>query len=338
MSDQLSLFGGATDPPAKKSGAVGSIPVREEIHELATKLPAGIRLGGSTWSFPGWTGRVYDRKYSQSLLAREGLAAYSQNPLFRAVGIDRTHYQPLPAADFARYAEQVPEHFRFLIKAHEAITLPRFPEHPRYGERQGQASPHFLDPHYTADAVVAPVVEGLDRKAGAILFQLSPRFASGTPLTDPQAFAAALHTFLSALPRLGEEGPRYAVELRTPRLLTEAYAAALREAGACHCGNVYPGMPSLTEQFRVVGLSPLFVVRWLVRPGYRYAEAGERFQPFHDLAEEDPATRRLLARMIARAHQRGTPSLVTINNLAEGCAPLSVPLLAGEILAASPLA
>ena len=107
--------GGEVAPP--RAPGVGAEEPTPEVAELGRLLPPGIHLGGSTWSFPGWEGLVYDRKYGETRLAREGLAAYARHPLLRGVGIDRTHYQPLPAEDFRRYADVVPDGFRFLVKS-----------------------------------------------------------------------------------------------------------------------------------------------------------------------------------------------------------------------------
>jgi uncharacterized protein YecE (DUF72 family) len=73
------------------------------LRETARRLPENLYLGTSSWAFPGWAGLVYDRVASQEILAHEGLAAYAAHPLFRAGGIDRTYYAPLPAADFDAY-------------------------------------------------------------------------------------------------------------------------------------------------------------------------------------------------------------------------------------------
>src|SRR5262245_5048315 len=108
---QLDLF----QPPAAepKAQVVGAAAVSPELVAVAQRLPQNIYLGTSSWAFPGWYGLVYDRTASESQLARHGLAAYAQHPLLRAVGIDRTYYAPLPAADFAAYAAVVPDDFRF---------------------------------------------------------------------------------------------------------------------------------------------------------------------------------------------------------------------------------
>lgn len=327
--EQLSLFGTESAPadPPRRRGEVGAAPPSEEVRELGRRLPRGLYLGGSTWSFPGWAGTVYDGDYTESKLAREGLGAYGRYPLFRAAGIDRTFYRPVPAEELARYAAQVPEDFRFLVKAHEAITLPRFPDRPRYGAVRGQDNPQFLDAAYATDAVVAPFVEGLGGKAGALLFQFGPQGLGGP------RFADRLHAFLAALPR----GPVYAVEVRQRELLTPAYAEALAATGACPCLNVYPRMPEIRAQAVLTGAERgrILILRWMLAGG-TYEEAGKRYAPFNRLAAPDPAARRAIAELARGALAEGQPFLATINNNAEGCAPLSAVELVKEILALRP--
>jgi uncharacterized protein YecE (DUF72 family) len=320
-ADQLTLF--AMEEPA--GARVQPASQAEEIQALGCELPEPVRLGGSTWSFPGWAGLVYAGEHPPSRLAREGLAAYARHPLFRAVGLDRTHYMPVAAAELAEYRAQVPEGFHFLVKAHEACTLARFPDHVRYGAQRGQENPLFLDPAYAADQVVAPFVEGIGTGSGALLFQFAPQ-----SLGTPGRFAERLQAFLAALPR----GPVYAVELRNRELITAEYGDALAAVGACHCHNVHSRMPDVRAQARLAGThrGPMTVVRWLLGPGMTYEEAGRRYAPFNRLAAPDPANRRAVADLAREALAAGRPFLCTINNNAEGCAPLSVVELAREIL------
>src|SRR6185295_8051016 len=217
-SSQLGLFGDLSPEKAPRASGVAPQPPDPSVVALAGQIPSGVYLGGSTWSYPGWAGLVYDREYAESKLAREGLGAYAQHPLLKAIGIDRTHYQTLPAEDFAAYAAQVPDDFRFLVKAHENCTIWRFPDRPRYRARRGQGNPLFLDPAYAADRVVGPAVEGLGAKLGAILFEFAPQ-----DLGKPEYFAADLQAFLSELPAEAT----YAVELRNREMLGNDYATAL---------------------------------------------------------------------------------------------------------------
>lgn len=324
--DQLQLFPGMAPEPVKEG--VGPADFSEELIELGRSLPEDVYLGGSTWSFPGWRDLVYDGKHSESKLAREGLAAYGQHPLLRCVGIDRTYYAPIEAKEFAEYAAQVPDGFRFVVKAHEACTVSRYPDRPRYGTVRGQVNPLFLDPAYAADAVVAPFVEGLGAKAGALLFQFSPQ-----DLGVPERFADELKSFLCALPR----GPVYGVEVRNREILTPVYADALAEARAVHCHNVHPRMPDVLAQARLAGTdrprTPITLVRWLLGPGMTYEDAGRRYAPFNRLQAPDENARRALATLARNALAAGRPFVCTVNNNAEGCAPLSIEALARAIAA-----
>ena len=322
-ADQLDLFAGRREE-APRPAPVGAAPAAPRLRALAAKLPESLRLGTSSWAFPGWRGLVYDRRYPASRLAQEGLAAYARHPLFRAAGIDRTHYQPLTADELAAYAASVPADFRFVVKAHDAVTLARWPDLPRFGAQRGGANPSFLNPAYTAEQVVAPFVEGLGDKGGALLFQFAPQ-----EMGSPARFAKRLARFLTALPR----GPLYAVELRNRELVTADYAAALAAAGAAHCANVHPRMPDVRAQAALAEAwrAPAVLVRWLLQEGMTYEEAGRKWMPFDKLARIDRAARRAVADVALEAAARGQQVYVTVANNAEGCAPLSILGLAEEI-------
>lgn len=332
---QLGLFGdgppGGDPPPSGKRRGAGVDPaeVAAEDAAAATRVPPSIRLGTSSWAFPGWAGLVYARAYGAAKLSKEGLAAYSRHPLLRTVGLDRTHYQPMTAPQLAAHAAQVPEDFRFLVKAHEWCTLARFPEHPRYGARRGQPNPHFLDPAYATAEVVGPLLEGLGPRAGPLLFQVAPQAMSR--LGGGDAFLDALHDFLSALPK----GPLYAIELRNRELLRDRYRALLDDTGAVHCINAHPRMPDPAEQAARVDAHSrrALVVRWMLHPGLDYEGAVARYEPFDRLVDEDPPTRGAVADLALDAAGLGREAFVIVNNKAEGSSPLSVSRLARAIAA-----
>jgi hypothetical protein len=129
-------------------------------------------------------------------------------------------------------------------------------------------------------------------------------------------------------------GPRYAVELRNPELLTRAYADALAETGAQHCHNLWTTMPPLLNQVRwiaPIARRPL-LIRWLLRRDHRYEQANAAYAPFHRLVEEDVETREAIAELVVKAHRHGVPATVLVDNKAEGCAPESIGLLARAIV------
>jgi uncharacterized protein YecE (DUF72 family) len=301
--------------------------VNPEHARLRAALPSSIRFGAMTWTFPGWRGIVYGASASEKQLAQHGLSAYAKHPLLRSVEIDRTYYEPLSAAVFRSFADQAPEDFRFFVKAHEDCTVLRFPPHARYGKKRGANNPRFLDAAYAERAVIAPLVEGLGRKLGGLLFQFPPQQAG-----EPRAFAGALHDFLRRLP----SGPTYAVELRNAELLTQDYGAALADAGAIHCHNLWGAMPSILAQARRIppaARRPL-LIRWLLRPNHGFEETRARFAPFNRIVSEDRDAREAIASLVARAHAHAVPAFVFVDNKAEGCAPESIARLGQSITAA----
>ena len=330
----------ARAPRAPRAEAVVlPAPTEPGLAALARQLPPSLRMGTSSWSFPGWAGLVYGASHPESLLSRSGLSAYARHPLLRCAGVDRTFYAPLAAAEFAPLSEAVPEDFRFLVKAHAAVTMP-FDQWRRMPYAGRTPDDRFLDPAYTADRVVAPAVEGLGDKLGVLLFQFPPL---GAPFARTALrFADHLARFLEALPPLPVDangrGPRYAIEVRNREFLGPAYAAALGARGVVHCLNVHPRMPSPTEQSRLIldghaiaGIGarpPLTVVRWMLHPELEYTAARDSFEPFDRLAAPDPASREAVASEVAAALARQDEVIVIVNNKAEGSAPLTLRELA----------
>ncbi len=320
------------DPAAPKKKAsrvkvVEPASVSNAELEYAAAIPEEIRLGTSSWAFPGWEGLVYKDRVSDQKLSREGLAAYASHPLFRTVGLDRTHYAPMTTEQFREHAVQVPMDFRFLVKAHEACTIHRWPTHPRYGQRKGELNDRFLDPTYAARHCVEPMIEGLGEKAGPLLFQIAPQ--SMKEIGGAAGFIEKLHAFLSRLPK----GPLYAVEVRNRELLTPEYDSALKDAGVLHCLNSLRRMPPLVEQWqRASAAKPkALLIRWMVHKSQDYESALDRYEPFNALVDEDPPTRDDIAKLAVEAALTKQQVYVIINNKAEGSAPLSIFKLAAEI-------
>jgi hypothetical protein len=117
VAPELSDDGHVTPaPPRRRSSEVLPLPPDDTTRALAARLNPRIRLGASTWSYPGWAGIVWDEgPYSESVQAKNDLTAYAQHPLMRCVGIDRCFYRPLTEGQYARCAGQVPDDFRFVV-------------------------------------------------------------------------------------------------------------------------------------------------------------------------------------------------------------------------------
>jgi uncharacterized protein YecE (DUF72 family) len=158
-----------------------------------------VRAGTSGFSYDEWKGIFYP----DGLPAAERLGFYGlQLP---SVEINNTFYR-MPKADLVKgWASQVPEDFRFAIKASRRIT-------------------HFQKLAGVEDAVgyLVKVTTTLGDKLGAVLFQLPPFLRKDAPLLD---------SCLSLLP----SGFRAAVEFRHDSWYSDDVYEVLRKNDAALC-------------------------------------------------------------------------------------------------------
>ncbi len=284
----------------RKSVDVLPAIVPDELHALAHSLPTLLHLGTSSWSFSGWAGLVYAGEMSETKLAREGLRAYAQHPLLRAVGIDRTFYAPIAQAEYEKYADQVPSHFRFLVKAPMACTSP----YVRDDSGKFSNSPFFLDAAYAAEYFCKPCISGLGEKLGVMVFQFPPLGSQIRHEVD--SFINRLYRFLKALP----PSVHYAVEVRDAALLTDRFFKALLHSGVQYCVGVHANLPTPAGQIeRANAVLPIgaFIARWSLHSGFKYEDAKARYFPFTQLVDEDLDARNTLCVAALRAIDAGFP-------------------------------
>jgi uncharacterized protein YecE (DUF72 family) len=332
LSRQPGLFEQSAPPPRRRAPAGEVRPAWDSPLLQAPVLPVDIRLGTSSWFFPGWRGLVYDGVHPQVALSKQGLAAYAQIPLLRTVSLDRTFYAPITTVQYQNYARQVPDHFSFVVKAPALVCDAVM----RDEEGRGKVTnPHFLDAAIAAREFVVPCLEGLGAKAGPLVFQVSPLPRS--LVEEAATLIERLAAFFAALPReLGTHRPVYALELRNGELLTPRLMKMLAAAGVRYCVGLHDRMPEVERQETALralddGQPGTLVVRWNLHRGFLYQAARQRYEPFDRLVDEDVESRLVLARMAADAFKAGQKVWITANNKAEGSAPLSLLKLAEEI-------
>lgn len=320
--------------PKRRRAGIQPQPPDEDQLALAAALSPRIRLGTSSWSYPGWQGIVWEGRHGESNLSRNGLTAYAQQPLHRAVSIDRGFYQSLAASQYERYAQQVPEDFRFTVKAPSVITDAQVRTEDGRGR---QANTAFLDPRLAVQEFLEPAMAGLGARIGALVFQLSPLPLAMLGRMPEQL--DRLHAMLAALPSLRDLAPEavVAVEVRDPEWLTPDFVAVLKDTGARYCLGLHPKLPPLQEQLpllRAMWPGPL-VCRWnlhRIHGPFGYEDAEKKYGEYAEMMDPDPETRAVLAKVIRATAEAGHPAYVTISNHAEGSAPLSLRALAREIV------
>jgi uncharacterized protein YecE (DUF72 family) len=252
--------------------------------------------------------------------------------MLRTVSLDRTFYAPITTVDYARYATQVPDHFSFVVKAPALVCDAVMRDEQGRGK---VPNPHFLDPAIATREFVVPCLEGLGAKAGPLVFQVSP-LPRGL-VEEAATVIERLAAFFGALPKdLGRQRPLYALELRNAEMLTPRLVRMLGEQGVRYCVGLHDRMPEVERQEKALealdgGTPGDLVVRWNLHRGFLYQAAKQRYEPFDRLVDEDPESRRILARLAARAFKARRKVWITANNKAEGSAPLSLLKLAEEI-------
>ncbi|WP_028081593.1 DUF72 domain-containing protein [Solimonas soli] len=325
-------------PPRKRGKDVEPAAPSPSLSALRAALPARLRLGTSSWNYPGWVGSVWAQEYPETTLSRKGLRAYAQHPLLRTVSLDRAFYRPLDAGQYAAYAAQVPDDFRFVVKAPSVVAdaLVR-----SENGRGLELNPRFLDPRLAVHASAEPASEGLGHKLGVLVFQLSP-LPDEMLMHDRAGLLQRLAAMLQGLAELRAQVPDVivAVEVRNAAWLGPDFVAVLRASGATYCLGLHAKMPAIGEQLpilRALWPGPL-VCRWNLhrRHGaYGYEEAKRLYGAFDRIVDADPETRAALARVIRGTTGAGWPAYVTIGNKAEGSAPLTAAALAEAIAAAA---
>jgi uncharacterized protein YecE (DUF72 family) len=158
-----------------------------------------LYAGSSGFSFPEWKGTFYPGDLPQ----RRFLAHYASR--LDAVELNNTFYRMPKPEILARWASEVPEHFRFAVKAPAHISC-------------------RVKPALAAGAIAElwSAVRALGSRLGPVLFQLPPEL----PI-DLERLAG----FLALVP----DGMRAAFELRHPSWRDPAVHDALRAAGAALC-------------------------------------------------------------------------------------------------------
>jgi uncharacterized protein YecE (DUF72 family) len=327
---QSGLFGDDPETPRVAPADPGDA-VRTLAAALQRRHGDRLHLGTSSWHFPGWTGLVWQRAHAHTELSRQGLAAYARHPLLNCVSLDRAFYRTLETAQYAALAAQSGPRLRFIVKA-AAMVSDALLRDPADG-RALQPNPLFLDPRAALELCVLPAVQGLGDRLGVLVFQLSPLPA--TWLHDLPALHRRLQALFEAVVPALPVGTLAALEVRDAALLTPALAGLLKAHGVRYCLGLHDRLPLIDQQLPMLraGWPGDLVCRWNLQRGLRYAQARDSWAPFDRLRAPDPATRHALARVMAGTLNAGHRVFVSVNNKAEGSAPLSVLALAEALLA-----
>ena len=156
-------------------------------------------VGTSGFSYKGWKGNFYPEK----IPAREMLRFYAGK--LTGVEINNTFYRMPKVSVLESWRQQVPEGFRFAVKASRRIT------HFKRLQNADEETGYLLE-----------VVQSLGPQLGVVLFQLPPNF---------QKDLVRLETFLELLPT----GTCAAFEFRHRSWWDDDVSDCLRSSGCALC-------------------------------------------------------------------------------------------------------
>ncbi len=307
---------------------------REQIAARTSALAAqGVFVGTSSWKYAGWRGTLYDEvryvwrgQFAESRFNRLCLAEYAE--VFKTVCVDAAYYTFPSRAYLEGLADLVPADFRFAFKVTDEVTVKRFPNLDRFGERAGKTNQNFLKADLFANSFLVPC-ESIRPKIGLLIFEFS-RFHS-PDYQHGRDFIGDLDRFLAQLPK---EWP-FGVEIRNRAWLRQDYFDCLARYRATHVFNSWEAMPPVEEQMALPGsrTNPdLVAARFLLRPGRKYDEAVKLFGRYESVQDENPAARAAGRALIAEGQASGPKrrTFVYVNNRLEGNALGTIAAMLGE--------
>jgi len=286
-----------------------------------------VYFGTASFAYEGWKGIVYHDRYPASRFKVDCLREYARYEPFRTVEFDFPFYRPPDDRQLARYAAALPAGFPVLSKVWEEVTMPRFPDLPRHGDRAGRENPRYLDPRVFRDEVLPPYERSFAGHTAPFILEFG---ADRQPSPERRReFVSRLDSFLAAAP----VAVRFAVEIRTPEYFAPEYFDVLRRRGAAHVFNWWTSTPALQEQWAAASPLPsgFAVVRVLVPPGVPYEKAVERFRPYDRIVAPREDMRADVVRLVRDIAAAGADAFLLVNNRSEGCAPLTLRALAREL-------
>ena len=187
-----------------------------------------IYIGTSGWSYKHWRGTFYP----EATKVKDQFAYYFSK--FDSVEINNSFYRLPTKETFLRWKEEVPENFKYVLKASRYIT------HLKRLRDSSESLGQFLS-HATL----------LGTKLGAVLFQLPPNLKYDDTL---------LSDFLRILPK----GFRYAFEFRNPEWYRDEVYNLLKNYNCAFC--IY----ELAGHLSPIKVTADFVYVRLHGPGKKY--------------------------------------------------------------------
>src|SRR5438128_6512444 len=180
----------------------------------------------------------------------------------------------------------------------------------------GKPNENFLNPDLCIKSFLG-LCEEFKQNVGLLMFEFSTFYPSD--YQHGRNFMADLDKFFGQLP----SGWPYGIEIRNKNFLHPDYFAVLKKHGVAHVFNSWADMPSVKEQLALDGsrTNPnLCAARFLLKPGRKYQEAVELFEPYDKTKEPNADARAAGAALVKEGVHAGRnkKTIIFVNNRLEG--------------------
>jgi len=290
-------------------------------NDIPGELASHLRIGTCSWKYDSWKGLVYEpnRQYRPD----DYLSDYARH--FTTVEVDQWFWSLFPAGvrlpdpqTVKRYADSVPESFRFTVKAPNAITL----THPY--AKQARGSEHLANepnPHFLSVDLLNRFLEALEPmhgKLGPIMFQFE--YLNREKMPSLPVFLDRLQTFSAKAPT----GLQYAIETRNANYLKVEFCSALRQLGVGFVALDGYYMPPIAEVAAKVDIrtAPFSIIRLHGPDRARIEE--DTGGTWNRIVKPKDDGLRVTVEIIRQNVAAGVDTYVNVNNHYEGCAPLTI--------------
>jgi len=309
-------------------------------------LHPNTRFGTASDRYAGWIGQIYSRDWGNSsrkrkmgsnvfeevVLPIESTEEYFEH--FDIVELDFTFYRPLVDASgkatpnyfvLDSYAAHAPKSAKFLLKAPRSFFARKL---RRSKDKKAYYidNESFLDSEQYVDQFLKPALSILGDRLTGIIFQQEYQRKSDGP--SAEQMISELETFFSGI----DETPQNHIELRSPHLLTPAYAEWLEDRGIGFVYSHWTWLPSIKEQWlksgeRFTAKNNEAVIRLLTPRKIKYADAYALCHPFDKAVPElvnSAGTQQMVDETTAlafKALQQAGVLNVIVNNRAYGNGP-----------------
>jgi len=248
------------------------------------------------------------------------LEEYSQH--YDSVEIDQWFWSlhgkdrvSLPRSDVVEaYLKSVPDDFKFTIKIPNSITLTHF-------YRKRKEDPLIQNPYFLSTGlfeVFLKSIRPLESHLGPLMFQFE--YLNKQKMATQAEFQDRFQTFISQCPR----EYRYAMEIRNPNYLNDAYFNFLNQSELFHVFLEGYYMPPITKVFHEhsTAIQGATVIR-LHGPDRKRIEEKTKGQ-WDQIVEPREEALDTIVDMIHNLHTSHVDVWLNVNNHFEGSAPLSI--------------